>query len=581
MRLIIVLGGIFSGVGKGIAAASIGRILQAYGFSVTAVKIDPYINFDAGTLRPTEHGEVWVTDDGGEIDQDLGNYERFLGISIPKQNNITTGQVYWRVIRDERKGRYLGQTVQFIPHVPNEIKRRIKQAAKDYDFVVVEIGGVVGDYENLPFLFAMKSFEVELGKNNVAYVLVTYLPIPNNLGEMKTKPTQQAIRLMNETGISPDFVICRAVRPLDDIRKHKIETYANIPTDHIISAPDAKTVYDVPINFEKDNLGIKLLRRFNLQPKALPDWSGWTRALNRIKNPSRNVRIAMVGKYVASGDFALPDSYISVNQALEHAGAELDIGPCITWIDSAKLENLSDHDVHAKLREFDGILIPGGFGSSGVEGKLAAIRYARKNNVPFLGLCFGFQLAVVEFARDVCKMSDAHSTEINPATPYPVIDVLPNQRALLQKSRYGASMRLGAYAAVLQPGSQVHKAYRDSGRLAKDLEIIKSMALSPGQSFRLGTAANQLNLASSPLEAVVERHRHRYEVNPKFVPQLSSAGILFSGWHVREDGTQLMEFLELPNHRCFLATQAHPEFKSRLSDPAPLFLAFVKACAER
>jgi len=580
MRIIVVLGGIFSGVGKGIAAASIGRILQEYGFSVTAVKIDPYINFDAGTLRPTEHGEVWVTDDGGEIDQDLGNYERFLAESIPKRHNITTGQVYWKVINDERKGRYLGQTVQFIPHVPNEIKRRVKQAGENYDFTIVEIGGVVGDYENLPFLFAMKSFEIELGKNNVAYVLVTYLPIPDNLGEMKTKPTQQAIHLLNETGISPDFVLCRAVRQLDDVRKHKIETYANIPSEHIISAPDVQSVYDVPINFEKDNIGIKLLRRFNLQPKKLPDWSGWIRALNHIKNPTRRVRIAMVGKYIASGDFALPDSYISINQALEHAGAELDIGPQITWVDSTKLETLSDHEMKAKLSEFDGIIIPGGFGASGVEGKIRAIQYARENNVPFLGLCLGLQLAVVEFARNVCHMEGAHSTEINPSTPYPVIDVLPSQRAILQHSRYGASMRLGAYAANLQPGSLIQKIYAETGRASQDAKRIAEISKDAKQAFRLGAIANQLNLEGEPVDTALERHRHRYEVNPQFVPQLSSTGLLFSGWHVREDGTKLMEFLELPGHRCFIATQAHPEFKSRLGDPAPLFLEFVRACAK-
>ena len=581
MRIIVVLGGVFSGVGKGIAAASIGRILQEYGFSVTAVKIDPYINFDAGTLRPTEHGEVWVTDDGGEIDQDLGNYERFLGVPLPKRHNITTGQVYWKVINDERKGRYLGQTVQFIPHVPNEIKRRIRAAAGDNDFIIIEIGGVVGDYENLPFLFATKSFEIELGKTNVAYVLVTYLPIPDNLGEMKTKPTQQAIHLLNETGISPDFVICRSTRPLDDVRKHKIETYANIPTEHIISAPDVQTTYDVPVNFEKDGIGIKLLRRFNLQPRKLPDWSSWTRSLNRIKNPSAYTRIAMVGKYVASGDFSLHDSYISINQALEHAGAQLDIGPQITWIDSTKLEALTDQELRAKLGEFSGILIPGGFGSSGVEGKIRAIQYARENNVPFLGLCFGLQLAVIEFARDVCHMERANSTEIDPATPFPVIDILPSQRALLQCSRYGASMRLGAYAASLQPSSQIHEFYTKSGRTEKDAEPIKRFAANPKHAFRLGTMANQLNLAGSPAPLVLERHRHRYEVNPQFVPQLSSAGLLFSGWHIREDGTRLMEFLELPGHPCFVATQAHPEFKSRLDDPAPLFLAFVGACTQQ
>jgi CTP synthase len=560
MRLIFVIGGSISGVGKGIAAASIGRILQSYGFSVIAVKIDPYINFDAGTLRPTEHGEVWVTDDGGEIDQDLGNYERFLEIPLSRKHNITTGQIYWKVIRDERAGKYLGQTVQFIPHIPNEIKRRIKSCAENVDFTIVEIGGTAGDYENLPFLFAAKSLEIELGKRNIAYVLVSYLPIPPHVGEMKTKPTQQAIRCLNETGIFPDFVICRAEQPIDEVRKHKIETYANIDADHVISAPDVKTPYEVPLNFERENLGIKLLQHFGLRPKKLPDWSGWSRLVSKIKNPSRIVKIAMVGKYIDIGEFSLRDAYISINQALEHAGASLDIGPSISWIDAKKIDS--------QLDAYDGIIIPGGFGASGIEGKIAAINWCRENDVPFLGLCLGMQLAVVEFGRNVCGL-DCHSTEIDPNTPNPIINIMPSQVKLLEKSKYGNTMRLGAYAANLQPGSVVHKIYEKSGRLTQDAVQIEQ--LKKTAPFRLG-------ILDKNLPALLERHRHRYEVNPSYIDLLTSNGLVFSGWHTREDGTRLMEFLELPKHRFFVATQAHPEFKSWLGNPAPLFLAFLEAC---
>jgi CTP synthase len=569
MRVIVVVGGIISGVGKGITAASIAKILREYGFSVTSVKIDPYINFDAGTMRPTEHGEVWVTDDGGEIDQDLGNYERFLGVPIPKRNNITTGQVYWKVISDERKGRYLGQTVQFIPHIPNEIKRRVKEAGNGYDFVIVEVGGVVGDYENSPFLFAMKSLELELGRSNIAYVLVTYLPVPSHIGEMKTKPTQQAIHLMSEAGIWPDFVLCRAHQPVDDVRKKKIETYANIDIAHIISAPDVKSIYEVPLNFEKDNLGIKMLRHFGLQPKNLPDWKPWQRMVTRILSPSKRLRIAMVGKYVSVGDFQLADSYISVNQALEHAGAGLDCGVDIAWIDSGHYEK--NPAALKDLDNFHGIVVPGGFGASGVEGKIAAIRHARENEIPYLGLCFGLQLATVEYARHI-GMEKANSTEIDPYSPYPVIDIQPAQRELMEKNRYGGTMRLGAYSATLMPHSRIFEIYKKLGRLDRDQELIALLKKDQKQSFRLG-------IFEDP--AVLERHRHRYEVNPRHVEALSKAGLIFSGWHVRTDGTRLMEFIELKNHPCFIATQAHPEFKSRLHDPAPMFMEFMKAASEQ
>ncbi len=566
MRIIVVAGGVISGVGKGIATASIGKILQGYGYSVTAVKIDPYINFDAGTLRPTEHGEVWVTDDGGEIDQDLGNYERFLGIDIPKKNNITTGQVYWKIIQEERRGKFLGQTVQFIPHVPEEIRRRIKNAAKkpdgsEYDFVIVEIGGTIGDYENLPYLFAIKSMEIELGRENVAYVLVSYLPIPTNIGEMKTKPTQQAIRMLNESGIFPDFVLCRAPQPLDSVRKKKIEVYANIDMENIISAPDIKTIYRVPLNFEKENLGEKILKRFSLLPMSRPDWSRWEKLVERMENPKEKIMVAMIGKYVDIGDFSLADSYISINQALEHAAANLDVGVGISWVDAKNIEN----GRFPGIEDFDGIIVPGGFGSSGVEGKISAIKFAREKNMPFLGLCYGMQLAAIEYARNICSLP-AHTTEIDPATKNPVIDMLPMQKSLLEKSRYGGTMRLGAYAAVLRE-SMVLDIYRKTGRLDKDM-----------QKIRLMHDAERLGKISEGDSAVLERHRHRFEVNPKYIEILADNGLLFSGHHIRADGVKLMEFIELPKHRFFVATQAHPEFKSRLEDPAPLFLEFLRSC---
>jgi len=567
MKFIFVTGGVISGVGKGVAAASIGKILQSYGFSVTIIKIDPYINCDAGTLRPTEHGEVWVTDDGGEIDQDLGNYERFLGADIPKKNNITTGQVYREIIRKERSGKFLGQTVQFIPHVPDEIKQRIKEAGKGHDFVIIEIGGTIGDYENLPFLFAAKSLEIEYGKENVANILVSYLPIPKNVGEMKTKPTQQAIKMLNETGIFPDFVLCRAARPLDNIRKKKIETYANICSDNIISAPDIKTIYKVPLNFEKEKLGEKLLKRFGVKPLQTPNWTTWQKLVDKIENPRKKITVGIVGKYVDIGDFNLADSYISINEALKHAGAELDVGINIEWIDSKLFEkNQKKLD---ELNNCNGIIIPGGFGSSGVEGKIAAIKFCRENDVPFLGLCYGMQLAVVEFARHVLGW-DAHTTEIDPNTDYPVIDILPSQKRVMEKSEYGGTMRLGAYAAVLE-NSEILKNYKETGRLDRDALKVNELKKNPEQAFRLGILNNAENV-------ILERHRHRYEVNPEYVEELSKNGLIFSGYHVREDETKLMEFLELPNHPCFIATQAHPEFKSRLGDPAPMFLKFVRAC---
>lgn len=539
-KFIVVTGGVISGVGKGIATASIGRILKEKGFSVTAVKIDPYINCDAGTLRPTEHGEVWVTEDGGEIDQDLGNYERFLEQSIPKKNNITTGQIYRSVIEKERRGDFLGETVQFVPHITDEVKNRVKNSANGFDIILIEIGGTVGDYENIPFLFAMKSLEKEIGKENIIYILVTYLPIPSHIEEMKTKPTQLSIKLLEENGIQPDFILCRGKNPLDDVRKRKIETYANIKSDHIISMPDVtgegkpNTVYVVPLDLEKDNLGDKILKSLNLEEKKKPDWSKWKEAIISITSPENEVNIGIIGKYLDVGDYKLVDSYISINEALKHTCLDNKSKINVVWVDSKDLEK-EGFDVKEVLGKLDGIIVPGGFGSTGVEGKIKAITYCRENNVPFLGLCYGLQLAVVEFARNVCNLEGASSTEINPKTKHPVIDILPEQRVISEK---GATMRLGAYKAILKDNTLTRALYNGE-------------------------------------EEVYERHRHRYEVNPDFHKILEENGLIFSG--ASPDG-RLVEFIEIPNHRFFVATQAHPEFNSSLLKPAPLFNGFIKSC---
>ena len=565
-KFIVVAGGVMSGVGKGVTTASIGKILKEHGYSVTAIKIDPYINYDAGTLRPTEHGEVWVTDDGGEIDQDLGTYERFLDMDIPKINNITTGQIYKTVIEKERRGEYLGQTVQFIPHIPDEIKRRIKESADKYDFTLIEVGGTIGDYENIPFLFALKSLEREIGKNNLTYVLITYLPIPSHIEEMKTKPTQQAIRLLSESGILPDFIICRAKKSLDIVRKKKIETYANIPSDHVISEPDIESIYQIPLDLEKEKMGEKLLYEFGMKSRRSADWSQWKRFTENILKPKTGIKIAIVGKYVDIGDYNLADSYISINQALLHAGASLNAGVDIEWLDSKLFD--SDKNALNKLNNYSGIIVPGGFGASGINGKINAISFARENKIPFLGLCYGLQLAVIEYARNIAGLKDAHTTEVNPKTKTPVIDVQPSQKEILEQSFYGGTMRLGAYAAVMNSKSGILRLYEDTGRLSEDSKKVRELMKDKLSSFRLG-------ILEDGKQVVLERHRHRYEVNPQYVDILEKNGLVFSGYHTRSDKTKLMEYIELPK-QSFRGTQGHPEFKSRLGNPSPLFYGFVK-----
>lgn len=563
VKYVVVVGGVISGVGKGVTSASIGKILQEYGYKTTAIKIDPYINYDAGTLRPTEHGEVWVTDDGGEIDQDLGNYERFLGINIPKQNNITTGQVYKKVIDNERSGKYLGKTVQFIPHIPDEIKRRVKEASKGYDACIIEIGGTIGDFENIPFLFAMKGLELESGKENVTYILLVFLPTPSHIDEMKTKPAQQAIRMLNEHAIVPDFIICRAKKKLDASRKNKIQTYANIRSDHVISEPDIDTIYRIPLDLEKEKFGKKILKELHLKPKKKPDWRRWKKLVNVISDHGKKIKIAIVGKYVD-----LADSYISIKHAIEHAAANANAKVTIDWIDAKKLEENKKNI--KELKKYDGIIVPGGFGATGAEGKMKAIQFAREKNIPFLGLCYGLQLAVIEFARNICGMKKANTTENDPKTRYPVIDILPTQKKLIEESKYGGTMRLGAYSAILKDNTKVLDLYKKTRRLKKDAKRIAEMKKNKSQAFRIG-------ILEKRKPTILERHRHRYEVNPEYISRIEEKGLVFSGYHIRKDKAKLMEFIELLKHKFFVATQAHPEFKSRLTDPAPLFLGFIKA----
>lgn len=548
-KFIFVAGGVISGVGKGVIAASLGKIMQEHGLKTTMIKIDPYINYDAGTLRPTEHGEVWVTADGGEIDQDLGNYERFLNQNIPKCNNITTGQIYKNVIDKERRGEYLGKTVQFIPHILDEIKERILQAAHGYEVVIIELGGTVGDYENTPYLFAIKSLQLHRNNNDVAYVLVSYMPVPSHIQDMKTKPTQQAVRLLGEQGVLPDFIVCRSEYGMDQARKEKLGLFVNVAVENIISAPDFATIYHMPLHLEQEELGKKLLKHLHLTSKKVPDWRQWKELLFNVAHPTERITIAIVGKYLESGTYNLTDSYLSIAQSLEHVGGACGVGIDILWVSTDQVEK--NGFAHYQ-EQCDGIIVPGGFGSVGIEGKLKAIRAAREHNIPYLGLCYGFQLAVIEYARNVRLLNNAHTTEVDQNTPHPVIDILEVQKQLIQDRAYGGTMRLGSYEAVVKKDTRVHGLY--------------------SQEVYGAIVDNDI--------MVSERHRHRYEVNPRYISSIEDDNFVFSGYSTREDGTVLMEFLELKNHRFFVATQAHPEFQSTFTAPHPLFKQFALDCVQ-
>ncbi len=535
-----------SGIGKGVTTASIGKILQSKGFKVTAVKIDPYVNMDAGTMNPIEHGEVFVTDDGTECDQDVGNYERFLGENLTTDNYITTGRVYDTVIRKERNLEYGGKCVEVVPDIPNEVIFRIKKAAKisKADFILIEIGGTVGEYQNLLFLEAARMMRLQEPKN-ILFVLISYLPVPEMIGEMKTKPTQTAVRLLNEAGIQPDIIIARSKVSADQIRKRKISIFCNVHEEDVISAPDVESIYEIPVNFEKDNLGKIILKKFNLKSRK-ENLQDWRKLVKIIKTAKKKVKIGIVGKYFETGSFILADSYISVIEAVKHAAFFYKAKPELTWLSSEAYEKTPGK--LKELKSFDGIIVPGGFGSRGVEGKIKAIEFCRKNKIPYLGLCFGMQLAVVEFARSICRMKDANTTEIVKHCKYPVIDVMPEQKALLQEKRYGATMRLGAYPCLVKKGTRAYSAYFKSrwGKETKKGDIL-----------------------------VAERHRHRYELNNEFIKDLEVKGLIISGINQERD---LIEIIELKNHPFFVASQFHPELKSRPLDPHPLFREFVRAC---
>ena len=532
-RFIVVTGGVLSGLGKGVITSCIGALLRAHGYTVTAIKMDPYINVDAGTMRPTEHGEVFVTDDGGETDQDLGNYERFMDEPILKANSVTTGQLYLTVIQQERNLKFDGKCVEVIPHIPLEIRRRILDVAEKTkaDFVLIEVGGTVGDYQSILFLESLREMKREL--NSMVFVHVAYLPTPGNIGEMKTKPAQHSVRFLNASGIQPDFIVARGEHLLDDIRKEKLSVFCNVKSERVIAAPDVKWIYSLPSMFAEQKFDRMLLEDFGLDYKD-PDMKVWDDLMKNINASKESITIGVAGKYFDIGDFVLEDSYVSVIEAIKHACWNNNRMPNIVWLDTKDFEK--DEKNLSKLDEVDALIVPGGFGASGVEGKIKVIQYAREHNIPFLGLCYGMQLAVVEYARNVCGLQGAHSSEVNKDTPNPVIDILDEQKELMEKSMYGATMRLGAYPAQLKAGTKVSGLY----------------------------GSNEVS----------ERHRHRYEVNPKYIQTLEDNGLVFSGY---SPDRKLMEFLELPSHPYFVGTQAHPEFKSRPFRPAPLFDGLIKA----
>ncbi len=536
-KYIFVVGGVMSGVGKGITTASIGAILQAHGFNITALKIDPYINVDAGTMNPTEHGEVFVLDDGDETDQDMGNYERFLNITLPKDNYMTTGRIYEAVIHKERNLEYNGKCVEVVPHIPLEVIERIEKASEKAksDITLVEIGGTVGEYQNILFLEAARMMKIKYPED-VLFVMVSYLPIPSKIGEMKTKPTQYAVRTLNSAGILPDIIIARSENRLDQKRKEKIGMFCNIPEKYVISAPDIESIYEVPINFEHDDLSQLILKKFRL-PYKKTNLKKWFDLLEKIKNPIKKIKIGIVGKYFGTGDFILSDAYISVIEAIKHAAFKLKLKPEINWINSEIYEK--EPEKLNNLKKYDGIIVPGGFGSRGIEGKIKAIEFLRINKIPFLGLCYGMQLSVVEYARNMLGLKDANTTEVDRNTKNPVIDIMPEQKKNLEDKNYGATMRLGAYPAILKKGTIAYKAYRKN--------------------------------------KISERHRHRWEVNPEYIEKLEKAGLIFFG---TSPDQKLIEIVELPKstHPFFLVVQFHPEFKSNPINAHPLFLEFIKAC---
>lgn len=537
-KYIFVVGGVLSGVGKGVTTSSIGRILQSKGYNVSAIKVDPYINVDAGTMNPVEHGEVFVTEDGDETDQDIGNYERFLNKEIYRENYMTTGRVYQTVIQKERNLEYGGKCVEVVPHIPMEIRDRIQKAVEKTksDIMVIEIGGTVGEYQNLLFLEAARMMKLYNPKD-VVFVMVSYLPIPSKIGEMKTKPTQYAIRTLNSAGIQPDFIVARSRLALDEPRRKKIAINCNIQIDDVVSAPDIDSIYEVPINFEKDKLGDRILAKFGMKAKK-NDMKEWQAMVTASKRAKKVVDIGIVGKYFATGDFCLSDSYISVIEAIKHACVVNKCKPNLHWINTSQIER----EGTKSLKKYDGVIVPQGWGSRGSEGKISTIKYCRENKLPYFGLCYGMQMAVIEFARNVCKMKDANSEEVNSKTAYPVIHSMPGQKELIAKKQYGGTIRLGGWPCKIVPGTHMAKAY---------------------EKF-IGNK-----------KVVSERHRHRYEFNNAFREELESYGLTIAG--TSPDGN-IVEAIEIKDHPFYIGTQFHPEYISRPLDPHPLFVEFVKVC---
>lgn len=534
MKYVIVTGGVLSGLGKGITTSSIGRQMKERAYNVTAVKIDPYLNCDAGTMNPYQHGEVYVLNDGGEVDLDLGNYERFLDTNLGSDHNITTGKVYKAVIEKERRGDYLGKTVQIIPHITNEIKDRIKKVAKDTgaDIVLVELGGTVGDIESMPFLEAVRQLHREVGGDeNCIFVHTTLVPFIGVVGEQKTKPTQHSVKELRSIGIQPHIIVARAERPLEYDIKRKISLFCNVPLEAVFSAPDAKSIYQVPILFEEQGMAGYILKRLKLDEKEerKADYSDWNRFVSRLLNPREEVNIAIIGKYTG-----LADSYMSHTEALNHAASRAEVKVNKLWVEAEDIETSGGHPAFEKAH---GILVPGGFGDRGTEGKVLAAKYVRENKIPFLGICLGFQLATIEFARSVLVLEGANSSEFDEDCPHPVVDLLPEQKDIKDM---GATMRLGAHKVKVKEGSRAHGLYGKT--------------------------------------EISERHRHRYEINPDYIERIENAGLEYTGKSI--DGRR-MEIGELRDHPYFIISQFHPEFNSRPLRPSPLHYGLVLAAAER
>lgn len=530
VKYIFVTGGVTSSLGKGIVSASLAKLLQSRGYKVTIQKLDPYINVDPGTLNPYEHGECYVTDDGAETDLDLGHYERFLNVATSQANNVTTGRIYQTVINKEREGAYLGKTVQVIPHITDEIKRRIQLLGNngDYEIIITEIGGTVGDIESLPFIESVRQLVWEMGSSNTAVIHLTLLPYLSTTGELKTKPTQHSVKTLLEYGVQPDILVCRSEKPLTQEIRRKIALFCNVNVNAVIESIDATTIYDVPILMLKEQLDKVVLAKLKLPSKQEPDLENWKDFLGKLKNPVSELRIGLVGKYIE-----LKDAYKSIHEALIHAGVSNECKVNVEWIHSEKID---ERNVADRLAGLSGIIVAPGFGDRGIEGKISAIKYVRENNIPFLGICLGMQCAVIEFARNILSMKEAHSTEMNGETKFPVIDLMAEQKGVTAK---GGTMRLGEYSCVLAKGTKTSSAY-GKGKIS-------------------------------------ERHRHRYEFNNKFLKKFEDEGMIASGINPDKD---LVEIVELKSHPWFVGVQFHPEYKSTVESPHPLFVRFIKASLE-